>query len=45
MDADNIIVMDEGRIVGQGKHKDLLRTCPTYLDIALSQLSKEELGI
>ena len=43
--ADNIIVLDDGEIVGQGRHEDLLRTCPVYLDIARSQLSEEELGI
>lgn len=45
MDADRIIVIDKGRIVGNGTHKELLENCPTYLDIALSQLSKEELGL
>lgn len=43
MDADKIIVLDEGKIVGMGKHDELLRTCPVYLDIARSQLSEEEL--
>lgn len=43
MNADNIIVMDNGRIVGQGKHKELLETCPTYRQIADSQLNKEEM--
>ena len=43
MNADKIIVLDEGRIVGEGKHKELLETCPVYKDIALSQLKKEEL--
>ncbi|MDE5593162.1 MAG: ABC transporter ATP-binding protein/permease [Clostridiales bacterium] len=43
MNADKIIVLDEGKIVGMGKHKELLATCPTYKEIALSQLSKEEL--
>ena len=43
VDADKIIVLDQGRIVGQGTHKELLKTCPTYLDIASSQLSQEEL--
>ena len=43
MNADKIIVLDEGTIVGQGKHKDLLETCEVYKEIALSQLSKEEL--
>lgn len=43
MDADKIIVLDEGKIVGQGSHKELLKTCPVYLEIAQSQLSKEEI--
>lgn len=43
--ADNIIVLDDGEIVGQGRHEELLKTCPVYLDIARSQLSEEELGI
>ncbi len=42
--ADQIIVLDEGRVVGKGKHKDLLETCETYREIASSQLSKEELA-
>lgn len=42
-DADKIIVLDKGEIVGVGKHKELLKTCPVYKEIALSQLSKEEL--
>lgn len=41
--ADQIIVLDEGKIVGKGKHKELLESCPTYRSIALSQLGKEEL--
>ncbi len=45
MDADQILVLENGKVVGQGKHKDLLETCQTYKDIALSQLSKEELGL
>ena len=43
-DADKIIVLENGKVVGMGKHKDLLETCPVYKEIALSQLSKEELG-
>ena len=43
-DADTILVIDDGRIVGSGRHEDLLKTCPTYLEIALSQLSEEELS-
>ena len=42
-DADKIIVLDEGNIVGTGKHEELLRSCPVYKEIALSQLSEEEL--
>ena len=42
--ADKIIVMNEGRVVGEGKHKGLLSSCPTYLEIAESQLSEEELA-
>lgn len=45
MDADQIIVLEDGLVVGQGKHKELLNSCKTYRDIALSQLSKEELGL
>lgn len=44
-DADNIIVLDKGKIVGQGKHKDLLKDCKVYHEIALSQLSEEELAV
>lgn len=43
MDADQIIVLDEGRIVGKGSHKELLNTCDVYREIAMSQLSEEEL--
>ena len=43
MEADRIIVLEEGKIVGQGKHKELLKTCPVYKEIAMSQLSEEEL--
>lgn len=42
--ADQIIVLDEGRIVGKGKHHELMETCETYQEIASSQLSKEELA-
>ena len=45
MDADQIVVMDQGRMVGIGKHYDLVRNCPVYQEIAFSQLSKEELGL
>ncbi len=43
MDADQIIVLDEGKVVGKGKHKDLLQNCDVYRQIAMSQLSEEEL--
>ena len=43
-DADLIIVLDEGEIAGMGKHKDLLQNCEVYKEIALSQLSQEELS-
>lgn len=43
MDADKIIVLDEGKVVGQGTHHELLKTCPVYLEIAQSQLTKEEI--
>jgi len=42
-DADRIIVVDDGRIAGQGTHKELLENCEVYKEIAESQLSKEEL--
>ena len=45
MDADMILVVEGGKIVGLGKHQELLKNCPLYLDIALSQLSKKELGL
>ncbi|MBA4685843.1 MAG: ABC transporter ATP-binding protein [Candidatus Galacturonibacter soehngenii] len=41
--ADKIIVLDEGKVVGMGTHKELLKTCEVYMQIAMSQLSKEEL--
>jgi len=44
MNAEHIVVLDHGRIVGQGTHKELLKNCPEYLEIASSQLSKEELA-
>jgi ATP-binding cassette subfamily B protein len=44
MDAEQIIVLDEGRIVGKGTHKELMKNCTAYQEIALSQLSKEELA-
>ncbi len=45
MDADKIIVLDNGKAVGAGTHRELLENCPVYREIALSQLSKEELGL
>ena len=44
LDADNIIVLDEGKIAGVGRHKDLLKNCAVYREIALSQLSEEDLA-
>ena len=43
MDADQILVLDEGKIVGRGTHRELLGTCEVYQEIAKSQLSEEEL--
>jgi ABC-type multidrug transport system fused ATPase/permease subunit len=43
-DADQIIVLDEGRVGGRGRHKELLENCDIYREIALSQFSKEELA-
>jgi ATP-binding cassette subfamily B protein len=43
MNAEQIIVLDQGRIVGRGTHRELLKTCPEYYEIASSQLAKEEL--
>jgi len=43
-DADHIMVLDKGRVVGFGKHRELLQTCGVYVQIARSQLSKEELA-
>lgn len=45
IDADKIIVLDEGKIVGIGKHKELLKNCKVYKEIAMSQLSEEELAV
>ena len=45
MHADEILVLDDGRIVGRGTHAELLRSCPEYLEIAKSQLSASELGL
>jgi ATP-binding cassette subfamily B protein len=44
MNAEQIIVLEDGRIVGMGTHKELMKNCETYQEIALSQLSKEELA-
>lgn len=45
MHADEILVLDDGRIVGRGTHTELLHSCPEYLEIAKSQLSASELGL
>ncbi len=45
MDADRILVLSKGKIIGDGKHSELLNTCDEYREIALSQLTKEELGL
>ncbi len=42
MHADKIVVLDEGKIVGIGKHNELMQNCPIYKEIALSQLTEEE---
>ena len=44
IDADKIIVLDEGNVVGMGTHKELMNDCSVYREIAYSQLSKEELA-
>ena len=44
MDADRIIVLDDGQVVGMGTHRDLIRTCEVYREIVSSQLSEEELA-
>ena len=44
MHADRILVLDNGQINGLGTHEELLKNCPTYLDIAKSQLSAKERG-
>ena len=43
LDADKIVVLDQGKMVGMGTHKELMKSCKVYKEIALSQLSKEEL--
>lgn len=45
MHSDRIIVLDQGRIAGQGTHEELLKNCEVYQEIAYSQLSREELGL
>ena len=44
VDAEQIIVLDEGKIAGKGTHEQLMKTCDVYREIALSQLSEEELA-
>ena len=44
MDADEILVIENGKIAGRGRHKDLLRTCDVYYEIAKSQMTEEELN-
>jgi ATP-binding cassette subfamily B protein len=44
MDADNIIVLDDGKVVGEGTHRQLLDTCEVYREIVRSQLSEEEIA-
>ena len=44
MDADKIIVLDEGRVAGIGRHRELLKSCDIYREIVSSQLSEEELA-
>ena len=44
MDADRIIVLDDGRIAGMGTHRELYRTCRVYQEIVSSQLSEDELS-
>ncbi len=44
MDADRIIVLDDGEVVGMGTHRELIRTCEVYREIVSSQLSEEELA-
>lgn len=43
MNAEQIVVMDDGKVAGIGTHRELLKNCKTYREIAASQLSKEEL--
>jgi len=44
MNAEQIVVLDEGRVVGTGTHRELMERCETYREIATSQLSEEELA-
>ena len=44
VDADQIVVLDDGRVVGRGTHHDLLRDCPTYVEIVRSQVTEEEVA-
>lgn len=44
MDADQIIVLNEGKMIGHGTHKELLKNCQIYREIALSQFREEELA-
>ena len=44
MDADRIIVLDEGKIAGMGTHRELYRDCQVYKEIVASQLSEEEIA-
>jgi ABC-type multidrug transport system fused ATPase/permease subunit len=43
MDADRILVLDQGRVVGMGTHQELMNSCEVYQEIARSQLSQEEI--
>jgi ATP-binding cassette subfamily B protein len=45
MHADKILVLDKGECVGMGTHKELMKNCEVYKEIALSQLTKEELDV
>ena len=45
MHADKIIVLDQGKIVGNGTHAELMKNCPVYQEIAYSQLSRKELAV
>ena len=45
LQADQILVVDDGRIVGKGTHEELLKNCEVYLQIAESQMSASELGL